>query len=314
MKIATHFYNRQSHFRSSDWFVTLSCLCIDYELVNNLSCVKVRNLYCTKIRSNRIRRIWSKYWNILFIWINIWVIQNQLVKRNPVIVNLLIYPQYDNRLVWCSTNYDNLHFRTGHAFIKLTLTSAMQFSLTSIMQKWKRWPKVWYRRCAIFSIFSSSAYIIELQFDKSCLCVTGNQKRYKNDCFSSDASVDNSQQNLSNQIVKMKFLVILIWVNNQVKIYALSKVILWSLILLFCQQVFLATLSATALARPSLVQIGHAVVPAETPAVAEIRAQYNAENFWLGLNTVGGIQLLQHPGGAVTPLDTPAVAAVKSHL
>ena len=66
------------------------------------------------------------------------------------------------------------------------------------------------------------------------------------------------------------------------------------------------------MAKPSLVQIGHAVVPAETPAVAEIRAQYNAGNFRLGLKTVSGIQLLQHPGGAVTPLDTPAVAAVKS--
>ena len=66
------------------------------------------------------------------------------------------------------------------------------------------------------------------------------------------------------------------------------------------------------MAKPSLIQIGHAVVPAETPAVAEIRAQYIAGNLGLGLKTVGGAQLLQHPGGAVTPLDTAAVAAVKS--
>ena len=66
------------------------------------------------------------------------------------------------------------------------------------------------------------------------------------------------------------------------------------------------------MARPSLVQIGHAVVPAETPAVAEIRSQYNAQNLGHGLKTVNGAQLVQHPGGAVTPLDTPAVASVKS--
>merc|ERR1712218_141933 len=76
--------------------------------------------------------------------------------------------------------------------------------------------------------------------------------------------------------------------------------------------VLLSALSSVAFARPGLVQVGHAVVPAETPAVAAIKSQYNLANLGLGVSTVNGAQLVQHPGAAVTPLDTPSVAAIKS--
>ena len=65
-------------------------------------------------------------------------------------------------------------------------------------------------------------------------------------------------------------------------------------------------------ARPGLVRIGYAVVPAETPAVAVIRAQYSTDFFVPGIAAFDGAELVHHPGGAVTPLDTPAVALIKS--
>ena len=65
-------------------------------------------------------------------------------------------------------------------------------------------------------------------------------------------------------------------------------------------------------AKPGLVRIGHAVVPAETAAVAAIRAQYSAEYYVPGIAAFDGAELVRHPGGAVTPLDTPAVALIKS--
>ena len=68
----------------------------------------------------------------------------------------------------------------------------------------------------------------------------------------------------------------------------------------------------SAFARPGLVRIGYAVVPAETPAVAAIRAQYNADYFLPGVAEIYGTELVHHPGGAITPLDTPAVALIKS--
>ena len=67
-----------------------------------------------------------------------------------------------------------------------------------------------------------------------------------------------------------------------------------------------------AVAKPGLVRIGHAVVPAETAAVAAIRAQYSAEYYVPGIAAFDGAELVRHPGGAVTPLDTPAVALIKS--
>ena len=61
-----------------------------------------------------------------------------------------------------------------------------------------------------------------------------------------------------------------------------------------------------------LVRIRHAVVPAETPAVAAIRAQSSADYFLPGIAAIDGTKLVRHPGGAVTPIDTPAVALIKS--
>ena len=65
-------------------------------------------------------------------------------------------------------------------------------------------------------------------------------------------------------------------------------------------------------ARPGLVRIGYAVVPAETPAVAAIRDQYSGDYHVPGIAVFDGAELVRHPGGAVTPLDTPAVALIKS--
>ena len=65
-------------------------------------------------------------------------------------------------------------------------------------------------------------------------------------------------------------------------------------------------------ARPGLVRIGYAVVPAETSAVAAIRDQYSGDYHVPGIAVFDGAELVRHPGGAVTPLDTPAVALIKS--